>query len=1324
LLLLPPRAFSADHVYPGTEPKWYALGIWRQAQGLPQNTVFSILQTRDGYIWVATKGGLARFDGVRFATFDRRQLKEGEVWALAEGDDGSLWAGTYGGGVVRFRNGQITTYTTKDGLTNNFVTSLCKDNEGGIWIGTDGGLSRFKDGHFTDFPIRDGLADNAIFALHADHDGNIWIGTRSGAVHRFKDGKMYVHVPEEPKPRGLISGIWRDRDGALWIASAEGVFRWKNGQSTRLTFPEGPSPAARLYGDAQGNLWIGTEHGPKLYKDGKLSSFPLESVASSWYTTAIFRDREDNLWIGSYDQGLACIHQGQFINYTAKDGLNDNYVTTALEDGQGTVWFGTAKGLNSFRDGRFTDYSGKNGLPVNIVTSLGRDREGRLWVGTEDGVFRSQVLNEVLKGCAPGACAPHFDNVIPQAHARAILEDHAGAMWVGTDVDGLLRYQDGKTTAYTTQNGLASNAIRGLVEDQNGNVWFGTRAGLGRYHDGQITVYTEKDGLVNDAVQTLYLDADNTLWIPTRQGLSRFKNSHFTNYTAGDGLYSELLFSMTEDKQHNLWIGCVKGVFRVSKQQLNDFADGKINAITSAPYGVEHGLSSTVVAGGYGPGAYSTRDGRVWFATGNGVSAIDPEKLPARGSPPPVHIEEVSIDDHVFDLNQAAEAPPGQGDLTLRYTGINFLAPEKLAFKYRLEGYGHDSWVDAGARRSAQYTNLAPGHYRFQVIAASDDGVWNQSGASFEFYLRPHFYQTYWFATLCTLALILAGYGGFQWRIRQVRVREQELEQLLHDRTSKLRVYQEHLEDQVAERTAEVVASNEQLRRSQHLLQAIIDNATAVIWVKDLVGRYLLINWRFEEVFHISRDRVAGKTDYDLFPREQADALRAFDHEVFAQGSVMQVEETLPHDDGPHTYLSIKGPLVDDDGKPYAVCGISTDISERKRLEKQLFQAQKMEAIGRLAGGIAHDFNNLLTIINGCSESLLHSLSEQQLGDKVEAIHKAGQKAASLTRQLLTFSRRQVLQPVVLNLNDVLADLWKMLKRWVGENIELELKTDPELGLTRCDPTQIEQVIVNLVVNARDAMPKGGKLSLETANATLDEAYRTLHAGVQAGDYVRLTISDTGCGMDAETQARIFEPFFTTKEHGEGTGLGLATVYGVAQQAGGHVSVYSEPGHGATFHVYFPRIEVEVEGATVIKPAQVSERLERGSEKVLVVEDQDGVREVVTDILRRHGYSVVPARSAQEAQQFSREQHDHFDLMITDVIMPQMGGRELAAAIASEQREMRVLFMSGYTDRAVRQNEEWTSEQAFIQKPFTAHALLHKVREVLDKAKASARSAS
>jgi PAS domain S-box-containing protein len=1306
LLLSTGQVFSAEGDPSSSEPKWYAINVWRQPQGLPQNTVFAILQTRDGYIWVGTKGGLSRFDGASFATFADRQLREGEIWALVEGDDSSLWVATYGTGLVRLKNGKVTTYTTKDGLTNDFVTTLCKDREGGIWIGTDGGLSRFKGGHFTSYPIRDGRASNAVSALHIDEEDNVWIGAKNGAVDRFKDGKMYLHVPEEPKQAGLIRAIWRDRERALWVSSATGVFRWKDGKSSRITLPEGISPAPRLYGDRQGNVWIGTEDGVKVYKDGKLSSLPLESVVSSWYTTAMFRDREDNLWIGSHDQGLACIHQGQFISYTAKNGLNDNYATTVLQDHQGTIWLGSLKGLNSFHDGKFTDYSGKNGLPVNIVVSLAEDRERRLWVGTEAGLFRSQVL----KDCAPGRCAPHFVNVIPQTHARAIAEDRSGAIWVGTDLDGLLRYQNGKITAYATQNGLASNAIRGLLEDKNGSVWIGSREGLDRYRDGRFTVYTEQDGLVNRAVQSLYLDADNTLWIATRQGLSRLKDGHFTNYTAHDGLYSELLFSLVEDNRHNLWIGCSKGVFHVSKQQLNDFADGKIHSITSVAYGIEHGLSSTVMSAGFSPAANKTSDGRVWFATATGVSVIDPEKLPVNALPPLVHVEDVSIDGRALDLNRVSQVPPGRGDLVLRYTGLSFTMPEKVTFKYKLEGYDRD-WIDAGARRTAEYTNIPPGRYRFQVVAANSDGVWNTTGASFEFYFHPHFYQTYWFYSLCALLAVFTGLGAYRWRIRRLRVRQRELERLLHDRTSKLRIYQGHLEEQVAERTAEVTATNEQLRRSQHLLQSIIDNSTAVIYVKDIVGRYMLVNRRFAELFHSTQESVVGKTDYDLFPREQADAFRAFDREVFAKNAVMESEQVISHDDGPHTYISIKGPLLDDAGKAYAVCGLSTDISERKRLEKQLLQAQKMEAIGRLAGGIAHDFNNLLTIITGSSESLQESLGDQPLGEKVEAIRKAGQKASSLTRQLLTFSRRQVLQPVALNLNDVLADLWKMLQRLVSEDIELEINTHPKLGMTRCDPSQVEQVIVNLVVNACDAMPKGGKLTLETANAALDDAYAGLQTGVQSGCYVRLTVTDTGCGMDAETQAHIFEPFFTTKEQGEGTGLGLATVYAIAQQAGGHVSVYSEPGRGTTFHVYFP----QVEEASSVKPASVSQGLARGSERVLVVEDQDGVREVVCDILRRNGYSVVAASGSREALQLCEQRQARFDLILTDVVMPYMGGPELAVAVLSLQPDIRVLLMSGYADRTISQDEEWAPDFAFIQKPFTAQALLLKVREVLDK---------
>jgi two-component system cell cycle sensor histidine kinase/response regulator CckA len=388
-----------------------------------------------------------------------------------------------------------------------------------------------------------------------------------------------------------------------------------------------------------------------------------------------------------------------------------------------------------------------------------------------------------------------------------------------------------------------------------------------------------------------------------------------------------------------------------------------------------------------------------------------------------------------------------------------------------------------------------------------------------------------------------------------------------------------------------------------------------------------------------------------------------------------------------------------------------------RRSEEQLRQSQKVEAIGRLAGGIAHDFNNLLTIINGYTELLLARIpGEDRMSRDINEIRKAGQRAASLTRQLLAFSRKQILEPKVLDLNTIVVDLEKMLRRLIGEDVELVISPAADLRRTKADPGQIEQVIMNLVVNARDAMPQGGKLTLETANVDLDDAYAARHVGVRAGAYILLAVSDTGCGMDKESMTHIFEPFYTTKGPGKGTGLGLSTVYGIVKQSGGNVWPYSEPGRGTTFKIYLPQAEGVVDRMTRDgrRPGAP-----RGSETILLVEDQKELRELVRQMLEMNGYTVVAASEGLEALEICKQHTGAIHLMLSDVVMPQMGGRELAQRLASLRPTMKVLYMSGYTSNAIVHHGILDPGTAFLQKPFTPDGLACKVREVLDEGTAS-----
>jgi len=402
------------------------------------------------------------------------------------------------------------------------------------------------------------------------------------------------------------------------------------------------------------------------------------------------------------------------------------------------------------------------------------------------------------------------------------------------------------------------------------------------------------------------------------------------------------------------------------------------------------------------------------------------------------------------------------------------------------------------------------------------------------------------------------------------------------------------------------------------------------------------------------------------------------------------------------------------EGRLVGILGIGRDVTERVQLEQQLRQAQKMEAVGRLAGGIAHDFNNILTAITGYADLLLEDLAATDpRRQDADEIHKAADRAAGLTRQLLAFSRQQVLQPTVLEVNKLVSDLEKMLRRLLGEDVELSTRLAPTTGRVKADPGQLEQVVMNLAVNARDAMPSGGKLTLETANVDLDEAYAADHYPARAGPFVMLAVSDTGIGMSEETQAHMFEPFFTTKEKGKGTGLGLATVYGIIKQSGGFIWVYSEVGHGTTFKLYLPRVEELAERAAA--PAQVRTRPARGTETVLVVEDEAPVRNVARQVLERHGYTVLEAPSAEAALDIATRYSGTIHLLLTDVVMPGLNGRELASRLADLRPDARVIFMSGYTDDAVTRHGVLEPGSAYVQKPFTPDAIARRVREVLDQ---------
>jgi two-component system, cell cycle sensor histidine kinase and response regulator CckA len=513
----------------------------------------------------------------------------------------------------------------------------------------------------------------------------------------------------------------------------------------------------------------------------------------------------------------------------------------------------------------------------------------------------------------------------------------------------------------------------------------------------------------------------------------------------------------------------------------------------------------------------------------------------------------------------------------------------------------------------------------------------------------------------------------------------------------------------------QIMRMRRRLLEREEFFQLISDNVVDMIAVVDSNGKRVYNSPSYLRILGYALDELESTSSFEQVHPDDRQIVVDATADARRTGVGRRIEYRMRHKDGSWVYLeSTASPVMNTKGEVENLVIVNRDISERRRLEEQLRQSQKMDAIGRLSGGVAHDFNNLLGVIIGYAEILQERIPEtDSMRAPVDQIIKAGSRASSLTKQLLAFSRQQVMEPKILLLNAVVSDTEKMLRRLIGEDIELLTSLEPSLGKIRADQGQIEQVIMNLVVNARDAMPEGGRLVIETSNFEIDDKFARRYAyPVLPGSYVLLTVRDNGIGMDTATQQRIFEPFFTTKEKGKGTGLGLSLVYGVVKQSGGYIDVVSTRGKGTTFNIYLPRVGQNVAETRTIGPDRPEEL--RGTETILLAEDEDTLRALTRHLLELYGYRVLEACDGNQALQLSEHTADEIHLLLTDVVMPGISGRALADQLKRKRPDVRIVFMSGYTGQRVGEKEILEPGSAFLQKPFTREGLARKIREALD----------
>ena len=784
-------AFCAGSGDAGLDPSKpvteFHLDIWGAEEGLPQNTVPAILESRDGYLWFGTELGLVRFDGLHFTVFDQSntpQLKSNVVDALLEDRAGNLWIGTIGGGLTRLSNGQFETYTTREGLSSDFILSILEDQAGDLWIGTDGhGLDRLHNGRFTDYTTENGLANNEVFALAQDWSGSIWAGTHDG-LSRFTNGVFHNYGTQDGLANAYVRCLYMTAQDTLWIGTnGGGLSKFQNGRFYSFGQKDGlaSNAIASITGDSHGTLWIGTlGAGLDRMAGTSFTHYTSKDGLPTNDIRALYQDRGGNLWIGTGGGGLARLFDGNlFTSYGTREGLSNPVTLPVYEDHEGTLWVGTnGGGLNRFRDGKFTSLTTRDGLPDDVIFTICEDRNGALWIGTRKGL--SRLKNGISKTYSKR-------DGLPSDIVFATYVDHENTVWIGTRA-GLGELKDGVFRTYTTKDGLSSNVIQIIHEDSRHNLWIGTAGGgLNRLTNGRFEVYDSSRGLSNNVVLSIHEDAHGVLWIGTDGGgLNRFKDGRFTAYRTKDGLFDDAVFQILEDNSGNLWMSSNKGVFRASTQDLNDFAEGRTDRISTVSYGRPDGMKTRECNGGFQPAGWKSQDGRMWFPTMKGIVVVDPRKIPKNAPPLPVIVEQAIANGRKIDTRAGAQLPAGRGELEFRYSAPNFRSPQRIVFRYKLEGFDRD-WIQAGSRRVAYYTNIPPGHYRFEVSASNGDNQWSPPSAAVGISLEPHFYQTFLFYCLCVVGLVsLAGLGHLA-HVRQLRERERLLEQRVNARTAELR---------------------------------------------------------------------------------------------------------------------------------------------------------------------------------------------------------------------------------------------------------------------------------------------------------------------------------------------------------------------------------------------------------------------------------------------------------------------------------------------------------------------------------------------------------
>lgn len=757
----------------------YGQTVWLRQNGLPANAVNTAVQSKEGYIYIGTSTGLFGFDGVNFRRIgvDPGEEKSRQtISALCSASDSSLWIGTEYKGLRRIRGGKISSYGLAEGFFDTQVLELLESRSGRMYVGTAIGVYRFDNGKFA--PIL--LKPNFITALAEDSAGRLWIGTHHGI--RIVDEERPDHVvsitTKDGLPTDITTCLFADRRGNMWIGTVSGLVRCQGGKMDRPTLLHGPSDIHInvIREDRDGNIWVGTNTGGlNRLANGKWTVLRKSDGLTDDQVSSILEDREGSLWVGTAD-GLNQFKNVSLTTFTTYEGLTNDYISSVVETPDKTLYFLSDQGSSvmGLRNGKFRKYQISVG-PAFVA------HDGRLWIG-QNG-YLCDIMNGKLT---------KYDSTcgVPQHWISAITEDDEGLIFYSDHV-GIRRFVNHRVAPYLMARGEQYPSVEYVVcfyQQRKDLLWVGTTDSLVKIEGGVSVGFTKKDGLAGNWVSSIYDDKKGSLYFSSPQGgLTRYREGRFTAFNTAVGLFVDEIYCVIGDDVGGLWLSSPVGIGHVDRQELEDYAEGRVSSIHSKVFVTVDGMKTDECFGGWQPAGWKTHDGNIWFATRKGAVMIDPRKFRFNAIPPPTLIEEVDVNEHPAPDLGPVELDPGSDKLEFHYTALSFLVPSRVTFKYMLKGYD-TRWVDAGTRRVAYYTNLSPGDYRFQVIACNNDGVWNETGASFPFILKPHFYETYWFYGLLLVVLGGGSFGLYRVRVWQLIRNERNLQQKVDEALANIKV--------------------------------------------------------------------------------------------------------------------------------------------------------------------------------------------------------------------------------------------------------------------------------------------------------------------------------------------------------------------------------------------------------------------------------------------------------------------------------------------------------------------------------------------------------